>query len=474
VLRSARLAVGGLGVLVALTSCAGTTGAPADPGPVRPSAGGPETVVDAEPLTAPVVIDPLPAGVTVRALTQDPAELRWPRATLYGEPALTDTLDGPVLLVGSSAGSARIGGPPLGREGDQRVDIGGQEGWLVHDGDRTWVAWPGYGEDYVEFVVGRGIDDDALIRAARSAHIDAVTGNPTATVAADAVPEGLEPLVSGAPQDGPYTPGVGERIVLDAGKSTVFVSAVRADPRLSALWGFWAADPIGTLVRDQPGSAGDMPGIYLGDHARGQVWAEDGMVLSVIAAPAADDVVDQVVRNLRVGTADELETVRRSTFEQPPTAERVGCPPGSTIVSAVEGDARWAVGLGESEFGWRYCTAMITSGDAPNSGGSTLELPAVGQMTTWGTGGSGEGIPSGRTYGGVAPPGTARVTVSAPDGHPLDAVLGEPGPRPGEVVFGAFVAGPLGPTGARLPGEPPTVITAYDATGAVLATLAQG
>jgi hypothetical protein len=254
----------------------------------------------------------------------------------------------------------------------------------------------------------------------------------------------------------------------------VFVSAVRADPRLAALWGFWADDPTGTVVRGQPGSVGDMPGVYLGDHARGQVWAEDGMVLSVVAAPAADDVVDQMVRNLRIGTADELEAMRRSTFERPPTAEHVGCPPGSTIVSAVEGDARWAVGLGESEHGWYYCTGLITSVFVPQAGGSTLELPALGQMTIWGSGGSGQGIPSGRIVGGIAPPGTVRVTVSAPDRSVLDAVLGEPGPRPGDVVFGAFVAGPLGPTGARLPGEPPTVITAYDATGAVLATLSQG
>lgn len=70
----------------------------------------------------------------------------------------------------------------------------------------------------------------------------------TATIAVDAVPPGLEPLIVGSPQDGPFTYNVGER-VRHGDSTTVYLSAVRADPRLSALWGFWADDPSGTMVR---------------------------------------------------------------------------------------------------------------------------------------------------------------------------------------------------------------------------------
>ena len=45
----------------------------------------------------------------------------------------------------------------------------------------------------------------------------------------------------------------------------------------------------------------------------------------------------------------------------------------------------------------------------------------------------------------------------------VDAVLAEPGPRPGEKLFGAFIRGvPVVMNGPRL------VVTAYDAAGAVL------
>jgi hypothetical protein len=82
--------------------------------------------------------------------------------------------------------------------------------------------------------------------------------------------------------------------------------------------------------------------------------------------------------------------------------------------------------------------------------------------------GSGEGVatfPKDVLIGGVAPPGTARVAIRDVEGFTVDAVLAEPGPRPGEKLFGAFIRDvPIVMNGQRL------VVTAYDAAGTVLAT----
>lgn len=281
-----------------------------------------------------------------------------------------------MLLIGTSSGSASIGGPPGSAEDGIPVNLGFGAGFLIHHGDTSWVSIPTEGDDYREFAVGRGISDEELIRAAAGAQIN----ETTATIDADSVPAGLEPLITGSPQDGPYSFGAGEQIRLTGAvvggiQVVVDVYAVRADPRLAALWGFWAADPIGTVVRGQPGSVGEMAGIMLGGNKltgwhHGQVWAEAGMVLSVIAFGASDELVDQVVSNLRVGTEAELEEQRLGLVAREPTPEEVGCSPGAMIVSAREGAFRWAWGLGvDPAFPdtWATCSTWFTP-DGPQGG----------------------------------------------------------------------------------------------------------
>ena len=345
-----------------VSGCGGVQGppaAPADPGPVRPAAGGEPLVVESLPLEAPMVLDPIPDGFHVRQLenvTADPGPQPYRSATLYGDPSLDDTLDGPVLLVGRSSGSASIGGPPC-CEG-RTVDLGDREGLLVHDGDRSWVNIDPGRSDYVEFVVGRGIPDDALITAAAGAGFGTDMAPETATLAPEAVPPGLEPLVVGAPADGPFTAGAGEVIVLDGESTTIHISAVRADPRLSALWGFWTDDAAGTLVRGQPGSFGELHGSLVGNRGRAYVWAENGLVLSVISTGDGHDHLDDVVQNLRVGTVAEFEGMRRAAIDRVPTAAEVGCTDG-TVVTAVDGDLRWGFGLQPDTYGpgtWSSCT----------------------------------------------------------------------------------------------------------------------
>jgi hypothetical protein len=468
VARGLRPAV--LAAAVVLCGCAAPAAplrTPVDPGPVRPAAAGAALVAEAQPLEQPVVLDRIPDGLIIQELHADVSELSGgfeaPRATLYGDPALDDTLDGPVLLVGTSGGSANIGGPAY-YPGDGEVDLGDRDGWVVHDADRTWVGVVDpNSSDYVQFVVGRGLDEEALIAAAAGADFSGAT----ATLAPDAVPDGLAPLIAGSPSDGPFAWPAGEQIKLMGDQGTVVVSAVRAEPRLAALWGFWTDDATGTLVRGQPGSLGDMHGILLGEDARGYVWAEDGMVLSVIGLYGGERFIDSVLHDLRLGTAAELEAMRRGGIDRVPTAEEVGCRAGTPIVTGVDGDLRWALGVepGPGAGGWASCHWVNTLG-SPTSGYGSWDLPPLGQLGLTGIelGQPGDVSLSDRLVGGVAPPGTARVTVLI-DGRTAEAVLAEPGPRPGERLFGTYLRGvPSSPNGT-------VVVTAYDANGAVLARL---
>lgn len=453
-------------LIAAVTGCgaadAGAPGSVAGEGPARPPAGGGDLVVDPLPLEAPVVLDPVPDGLLLTNLSYDPPDRSQEpyRATLYGDPDLADTLDGPVLLVGTSSGSASMAGPPYGTPGEREVDLGGRTGRVVADTDRTWVSIDG--NDSREFVVGRGIGEDELIAAARGADFD----SPTATLAPGDVPAGLEALVAGSPQDGPGS-GAGVQMLLMGNPHWVHVTAVRADPRLAALWGFWVEDATGTVVRGHPGSVGDLQGANTSDpEARGQVWAEDGMVLAVVVTTSVDGtraqdrdgVLGQVVDNLHVGTWEEFEALEEEIRTRPPTRNEPGCPSDRGFVSGVEGATRWVFQLEHNTLSsageWSVCRVDLTSFNA--SGGSVTP-PPVGELAA--ADGFGSGI-----VGGVAPPGTIRITVTAADGRTVEAVLGDDGPRPGERVWGAFIPEPEPrPTGAL-----PFTVTAYDAAGAVL------
>ena len=444
---------------------AGAPGSVAGEGPARPAAGGEDLVVDALPLEAPVILDPVPEGLLVTEVSYNrlgsgadydaSAGGHEPgRATLYGDPDLVDTLDGPVLLVGRSEGSASLAGPEYDAPGED-VDLGGRTGRVVQEVDRTWVVIDG--NDYREFVVGRGIGEDELVAAARGADF----GSPTATLASDSVPAGLEPLIAGSPEDGPGG-GPGELMTIQGNGSYLSVSVVRADPRLSALWGFWTEDSTGTLVRGRAGSVGTLSADVGRPEVRGWIWAEDGTVLAVVAGGAGDlgGTVDQVLENLRVGTWAEFEEMDRGLRTRPPTREESVCPPDGGFVSGVEGTTRWAFQLSPNPVAgmneWITCYGDFTDGGGGGGRGGTIIPPPVGELTVQGFG---YGI-----VGGVAPPGTVRVTVGAADGRVLEAPLSDQGPRPGERVWGTFIPEPGPPPTDALP----FTVTAYDAAGAVL------
>ena len=117
----------------------------ADSGPDRPGAGGAALVVDGQALAAPVVLDPMPSGLGVWGVRYNPSDDGYPpqRATLYGDPSFADTLDGPLVLVGTSEGSASLGGPPGRADDGESVDLGSKDGFLIRSGDLTWIGIPG-------------------------------------------------------------------------------------------------------------------------------------------------------------------------------------------------------------------------------------------------------------------------------------------------------------------------------------------
>jgi len=172
-----------------------------DNGPDRPTAGGDELVVDAQQLDAPLVLDPLPAGLSVLESAYNPPDDGYPpsQATLYGDPTFTDTLDGPVLLVGSSSGSAVIGGPPGSAEDGRPVEFGLAVGFLLNEGDRTWVA-----SLQKARTTPSSWSPGECPRTSWCALPNGGLQHPDGDYCCvDAVPPGLEPLIVGSPQDGP-------------------------------------------------------------------------------------------------------------------------------------------------------------------------------------------------------------------------------------------------------------------------------
>ena len=398
-------------------------------------------------------------------VTADPGPEPYRTATLYGDPSLDDTLDGPVLLVGRSSGSASIGGPPC-CEG-RTVDLGDREGLL---GARRR---PDLGEHRPRTLGLRRVR-----RRPRHSRRRADRGRGRAGFGTDMAPEtatsrrkrsprAWQPLVVGAPADGPFTAGAGEVIVLDGESTTIHISAVRADPGCPHCG---ASGPTTPQAR----------------------WSADSRVPSANCTAASSAMADAATcgprtasccRSSRRATATTTWTTwcrtcgwapspssracgaRRSTGSRPP--RRSGCTDG-TVVTAVDGDLRWGFGLQPDTYGpgtWSDCTRWFTLTSASPGTSGSFTLPPLGQIAGSAVGGSLNNGLSGSVVGGVVPPGTARVTVLAPDGRTLEALLGDPGPRPGERIFGTFARGVVWG-----PGSPPYVVTAYDSAGAVLAT----
>lgn len=421
-----------------------------------------DVVVAAAPPITPLVLDPVPDGVKVRRVTagaieQPSADLDQftYSATLYGDPHAADPLGGPVLLIGTSSGSATIAGPRTDVAGTHPVDIdiGFGGATFVPDGDRSWVVIPAGYEDYVAFVIGRGVAEEDLVAAARAADF---LGAPP-TIDAGALPAGLVTLVAGVPGDGPGS-WQGEQVEFMVDGVSIHVSVVRADPQLATLWGFWVRSESDAV--DGPSRrSGPMPGTKAGDDAYGVVWAGGGNVVSVVGLEvtlsgrgpdAIGAIVDPIAAALLEGTHAELAAIAELVLE-PPTPAEINCPTLASMITGRTGDVRWAYAAGpdvEWDSPLHQCSAVINPIDGIQSSDDIThadsELPAVGAIIPGTTAGyltldrpEHDGI----VRAGIAPPGSARVVITAPDLTSQEALLGGRGPRPGEQLFAAYFPG---------------------------------
>jgi len=107
----------------------------------------------------------------------------WPDTGLGSRPPLrslsaapADNLDGPLLVVGSSGGSACLGGPPGGPDEGRTVDLGSRDGFFIEEAGLTWIGDVSHGQDYVAFVVARGVPEAELIAADTTMRFDRETG----------------------------------------------------------------------------------------------------------------------------------------------------------------------------------------------------------------------------------------------------------------------------------------------------------
>ena len=234
------------------------------------------------------------------------------------------------------------------------------------------------GNDYIEFVVGRGIDEDELIAAARGADF----GSATATVAPDAVPAGLEPLRRRrARRTGPG-PARACRCLQGRRRAAVSVRGARRPAPRGA---------VGILGRGRhrhrgarpPGLRRRHPGRELSDpDARGRVWAEDGMVLSVVVTGGADGTgpgPDGSSTRWSAGCAwargQEFEALDEEIRTRPPTREERAARPGSGLRERRRGASRWAFQLEPDELPARASGRLRLRPDRAVNGGGGAVIP---------------------------------------------------------------------------------------------------
>ena len=430
------------GALIVGASCADGGG------PASGAAGEPVDVVPRPP-ARPLVPGELPAGFRVSRVAVGDEDPRQSRALLLG-PAGRDpaAVDAPLVVAGSSSGSASIAGPydvPRRTVDDLGVD-GPAGSYVAYDGPWTWVVFNAemdcY-EDCLDYVAGRGIDDDDLVAIARATDF----GDARPQVDPAALPGDLVPLATVPPADGVRTSGVA-RVDIEAdgrpGAGLLTVQMAEADPWLAALWGFWVdgeAEP-----RGHPGRAG-RAGATIEEADAARMWVEGGTLVTVLGWGVDDATMDAVVDGLRPGTPADLVALQDEMDSRPITAADVGCVGEATILSGPTGVPgwRWAVGLGttaESPGRVATCTTLVgAEGSAGGTGSAGVPLAPVGELTVL-RGSIGGTAVDGMFVIGAAPPGTATVEVLAPSGDVVVAELADAGPRSsGERWFAAFLRG---------------------------------
>jgi hypothetical protein len=312
-------------------------------------------------------------------------------------------------------------------------------GRLARNGDFVWVTWLGDATDTVHVVAARGLDDDAVGRAARAARVSR-DGAPT--IASSALPDGVTRLVSdaGVSPDDAYP---AEQVILvDAnGGQRITVDVYDATAAERAFTKFW----VDQASRRGEGSARERAAMATRGGrvvvARGGVPASALREVAASFAPV-DDAGWQAFRG-------RVATLPVAAFF-PQHAQATGA-----VLDGATGDTRWAVGW---DRGSATPTAwnMILTPDGTQGGGGT-GLPDSG-LPDVASSGSIIGH-DGMLFAGIVPAAAASAQLQ-PAGRPaVDAVLGPLTPDGAHRYLAAWIPG--------LDGTATLVVR--DASGAVIA-----
>jgi hypothetical protein len=318
--------------------------------------------------------------------------------------------------------------------------VGGlPRGRLARNGDFVWVTWSGDSSDTVDVVAARGLDDDAVITAARAAH---VSGDRAAAIAASALPDGVTRLVNNAGINPDDTYPAENVILVDAtGDRRITVDVFAATAVERAFTRFW----VDQASRRGSGAAPAHAVMAANDGhavvARGDVPAS---VLRVVVASFAsvDDAGWQAFR------ARVAELPVAAFFPQ--DAQATGA-----VLDGATGDTRWAVGWDRGSATPTAWNMILTPDGTQGGGGGGIADSGLPDVASSGSIIAHDGM----LLAGIVPAAAASARLE-PAGRPaVDAVVG-----------------PLTPDGAHryvavwIPGLDGTAsIVVRDAAGAVIA-----
>ena len=343
---------------------------------------------------------------------------------------------GPVLAIGSMA---RDGFSGL-RDPSPRAVSGLPSGRRARNGDVAWVTWLAPGGADVRVVAARGLDDDAVVAAAKAARFPA-SGPPT--VGGDGVPDGLTKVVADA-GIGPDTTYPAEQIVLvDAtGGRRVTLDVFTADRAERAFVQFWA---------DQAGRRGS------GSDARTRAVVVQRGSRTVVAQGAVDPAVLRALRRATTRTDDAGWEAFRSRVAELPVAAffpQVDRATGAVLDGASDG-TRWAVGWDHGAAQPSAWNMLLTADGTQGGGGTGLPDTGLPDVASSGTILGHDGM----LFAGIVPAGAAVARFEPPGRAAVTATIGPLTPDGAHRYFAAWVPG--------LDGTSPLVV--FDAAGAEIA-----
>jgi hypothetical protein len=392
----------------------------------------------------PVIVDPLPAGWSVREVKSSP-QLPTEMQTVYLGAGST-LKNGPAIAVaalGTEFGEGLCSRDPE----DSEVRFDPQSAYTAfrfQDGDLT--SFEGERDADSEesgMVLGRGLDEPTLRRVAQSA--DFTTDAPRIPKAS--LPDGFEQYVRA-----PVTPNAAFGQVIEltgpggGGDGWLEIGAYDGDAASDALARFWGD----TVVRAKCDDG----------YSRASAIVDGTNVL--LRGTAPKPIMEQVVAALRSTDAAGLAKFSGSVADAPPTSFLSGCQDADPVIDGTRDGVRWIVGFDRSSGSSQlFCTAFVVDGHPEGAvTGSGGPSTGSGGVTVLVNGGATLSVGNAQIVGGTVPRATHRVVIS--DGQDTaDAVLVDADPAPAHRWFAGMLRSPS----AAAPGISSLTVIAYDTAG---------